>query len=262
MPNVPVAPPEADQGAGGSLAGAWCSAMAHPWDLGGRASESSRPPSDCPRLALCPVGPPCGSPERTSAMGWGRDRVDALPVPLVAPPTANFRPGRAACAIARSSPSPRWSSGTEYRAPPWRAPCSTPSAGQGTSGRAVVTIDIVLAAGLTTLARLGAYAVRLGGLSGTARLRRALSMANDRSRSPNETRLRLIWRVDAGLPEPQCTWPVADLDGRRLGRPDLLSAALAVVGEFDGDDHSRARTRSIDAGKESAYATPVSRCSG
>ena len=101
-----------------------------------------------------------------------------------------------------------------------------------------------------------------GRAPGTARLRRALSMANDRSRSPNETRLRLIWRVDAGLPEPQCTWPVADLDGRRLGRPDLLSAALAVVGEFDGDDHSRARTRSIDAGKESAYATPVSRCSG
>jgi hypothetical protein len=65
--------------------------------------------------------------------------------------------------------------------------------------------------------------------------------------------MRLIWRIDGGLPDPKCNWPVADLDGRRIGRPDLLSEEHAVVGEFDGADHIRARARSTDAGKESDY---------
>jgi len=84
-------------------------------------------------------------------------------------------------------------------------------------------------------------------------MRKALTLANARSRSPNETRMRLIWRIDGGFPEPRCNWPVADHGGRRIGRPDLLSDELAVVGEFDGGDHDRAQVRSSDAGKESAY---------
>ena len=118
---------------------------------------------------------------------------------------------------------------------------------------AVVIVDIAVAAGLATLPGLAAYAGGVGRSPGAARLRRALGLANARSRSPNETRMRLIWRIDGRFPEPRCNWPVADLDGRRIGRPDMLSDELSVVGEFDGADHSRARARSTDAGKESDY---------
>jgi hypothetical protein len=118
---------------------------------------------------------------------------------------------------------------------------------------AVVMVDIALAAGLTTIAQLTAYAAARDGVPGRQLVAHAIDLANDRSRSPNETRMRLIWRIDGRLPNPKCNWPVADLDGRRIGRPDLLSEDLAVVGEFDGADHSGARVRSIDAGKESDY---------
>ena len=114
-------------------------------------------------------------------------------------------------------------------------------------------VDISVAAGLVSLAGLTEYAAGLRLASGVAAFRRALAHANTRSRSPNETRMRLIWRIDGGFPEPRCNWPLADLDGRRIGRPDLLCEELAVIGEFDGRDHNGARTRSTDASKESAY---------
>jgi hypothetical protein len=80
-----------------------------------------------------------------------------------------------------------------------------------------------------------------------------LDLADDRSLSPPETRLRLIWRIDAQLPRPLCNWPIADMTGRRLGRPDLLSEELSVVGEYDGADHRTAVEQAADVTKEDAY---------
>ena len=65
--------------------------------------------------------------------------------------------------------------------------------------------------------------------------------------------MRLIWTLDARLPNPLCNWPVADLTRTYLGKPDLLSPELGVFGEFDGADHrSRSRHR-IDVRREQAF---------
>ncbi len=65
--------------------------------------------------------------------------------------------------------------------------------------------------------------------------------------------MRLIWTLDAGQPAPLCNWPIADLDGRRLGKPDLLSVELGVYGEYDGAEHrSRSRHRS-DVAREQGF---------
>jgi hypothetical protein len=65
--------------------------------------------------------------------------------------------------------------------------------------------------------------------------------------------MRLVWLLDAGLPTPLCNWPIADLSGRRLGRPDLLCEELAVIGEFDGDGHRTAAEHRVDVAKEGDY---------
>jgi hypothetical protein len=185
--------------------------------------------------------------------GLARDGATELPVDLVGPPGSNFRAGMGTsrhrqhldeteivvrhgvpCTVSGRAvlDAVRWSSDPR---------------------EAVVMVDISVAAGLVTLAGLTEYAAALGSVAGAAVFRRALVHANARSRSPNETRMRLIWRIDGGFPQPRCNWPLADLDGQRIGRPDLLCEELAVIGEFDGRDHNGARTRSTDAGKESAY---------
>jgi hypothetical protein len=185
--------------------------------------------------------------------GLARDGIRELPVPLVGTPTSNFRagPGSArhrtfltdADVVVRHGVRCTAVQRAVLDAVRW----------QPDAREAVVIVDIAVAAGLTTLAALRAYAAELDRTHGAARLRDALALANARSRSPNETRTRLIWQIDGGFPEPRCNWPIADLEGRRIGRPDLLCDELAVVGEFDGADHVRARVRSTDAGKESDY---------
>jgi hypothetical protein len=46
---------------------------------------------------------------------------------------------------------------------------------------------------------------------------------------------------------------VADLRGRRVGKPDLLSDELGVIGEYDGADHRESSRHADDVGKEEAY---------
>jgi hypothetical protein len=118
---------------------------------------------------------------------------------------------------------------------------------------AVVAVDMALAAGLVELDEYCIHADVRRSLPGSRRARAAGRLADPRSLSPAETRMRLIWRLDAGLPAPLCNWPIADLDGRRLGRPDLLSVELGVYGEYDGADHrSRSRHRS-DVAREQGF---------
>ena len=68
-----------------------------------------------------------------------------------------------------------------------------------------------------------------------------------------ESRLRLIWVLDAGWAAPLCNRPVFGLDGRKLGTPDLLDPVAGLVAEYDGADH-RSRTRHrIDVRREHAF---------
>ncbi|MFL6062181.1 MAG: hypothetical protein ACJ72E_13180 [Marmoricola sp.] len=167
----------------------------------------------------------------------GRD----LPVPLVVPPPRSVRrtagpavhrdrlePGdvRTVDGVA-STGAERAAFDAARRAPHLRA--------------AVVVLDMALASGVMHRARLDSYLASVRGWAGVEQVRRALLLADERSMSPKETELRLIWTLDARLPAPRCNWPVADADHRFIGRPDLLSVELGVVGEFDGAGH---RTRS------------------
>jgi hypothetical protein len=118
---------------------------------------------------------------------------------------------------------------------------------------AVVAMDMAAAADLVSVRRLGDYTGRRPGWAGVDAVRRALVLADENSRSPAESRLRLLWVLDAGLPRPAANREVFSLDGRLLGVADLVDDSAGVVGEYDGADHARARQRSRDADRDSAF---------
>ena len=117
---------------------------------------------------------------------------------------------------------------------------------------AVVAMDMVAAAELTSVLRMRHYVQGRSGWAGVGQVRAALDLASEHSRSPNETRLRLVWVLDAGLPIPEVNRPVLDRGGRLLGVADLLDVAAGVVGEYDGADHRAARRHTRDVAKEDA----------
>lgn len=106
---------------------------------------------------------------------------------------------------------------------------------------AVVVVDMACAAELTSLRRLRMWLADRPGLRHGGRLLRAVLLADEDSRSPMETRLRLSWQLDAGRGRPLCNRQVLDAGGRVLGVADLVDPVHAVVGEYDGHEH---RTRS------------------
>lgn len=109
---------------------------------------------------------------------------------------------------------------------------------------AVVAMDMAAAAAITSIRRVGAFAAQQVRRPGAGRVRRALALASEESRSPQETRLHLVWRVDAGLPPPLLNRAVLDRDGRFVGTADLLDVEAGVAGEYDGALHrGRARHR-------------------
>lgn len=116
---------------------------------------------------------------------------------------------------------------------------------------AVVVIDMACAARITSLARIRSYAERHP--RARALVLSALALASEHSLSPQETRMRLVWVLDAGWPEPACNRTVYAPNGQILGRPDLLDMETGVVGEYNGAFHrGRARHRS-DVGRAELF---------
>lgn len=113
--------------------------------------------------------------------------------------------------------------------------------------------DLALSARLVSRDAARSYVNARKGARGRKIAAGVIDRASDRVLSPQETTLRLLWERDVRLPPLRCNWPVLDLDGRRLGRPDLLCEAEAVVIEYDGRDHTRDDVRWVDMGKEDAY---------
>ncbi len=108
----------------------------------------------------------------------------------------------------------------------------------------VVIADMTFAAELTSLRRARAYVRRLRHVHDRMLALEALSWCDEGAESPQEVRLRLIWRRRFSWTSPLTNRTVLSLDGRRLGRPDLVSERLGMGAEFDGADHrSRARHR-------------------
>lgn len=108
----------------------------------------------------------------------------------------------------------------------------------------VVIADMTFAAELTSLRRARAYVRRLRRVHDRMLVLEALPWCDEGAESPQEVRLRLIWRRRLSWTSPLTNRTVLSLDGRRLGRPDLVSEQLGMGAEFDGADHrSRARHR-------------------
>jgi len=100
----------------------------------------------------------------------------------------------------------------------------------------VVAADMFLQARLVTLTQLRTYVAGHARVKGIARLRRAVDLAQPKSESPMETRLRMLL-VLAGLPRPEVQASIHDDQGQFLGRPDLLYRAHRLAIEYDGGTH-------------------------
>jgi hypothetical protein len=116
----------------------------------------------------------------------------------------------------------------------------------------VIAVDMAVAARITSLRRLRAYALR------QSRRRRgvleaACELAEERSDSPRESAMRLVWVLDAGLPRPVCNRIVYSVAGEVLGKPDLLDPVAGVVGEYDGAAHRDRERHRTDVGREDRF---------
>ncbi len=118
---------------------------------------------------------------------------------------------------------------------------------------AVVAMDMTAAARLISVQLMSFYILNRFAWTGVPRVRRALALASDESRSPMETLLRLVWILDAGLPAPLCNVPVFDRRGRLLGYPDLLDVEAGMVGEYDGAHHRDGEQHRHDVTREAAF---------
>jgi len=106
---------------------------------------------------------------------------------------------------------------------------------------AVVAVDMTAAARITSIRRMRRHLSSRPGARGIRWAARVLDLAEEHSVSPQESRLRLVWQLDAGWDRPLCNRDVLGPDGF-IGRPDLLDPVRGIVAEYDGAVH-RSRSR-------------------
>ena len=118
----------------------------------------------------------------------------------------------------------------------------------------MVALDAALHQRLLKLDHLKAWLESHERFPGTARLRRAIELAEPASESVMETRLRVLL-VLAGLPRPQAQVRLHDDAGRIMARPDLLYSQSRLGIEYDGSTRretltadNRRQNRLINAG--------------
>ena len=100
----------------------------------------------------------------------------------------------------------------------------------------VVAVDMALRGGLVELATLERHVERHPGQKGIKRLRRAMRLADPRSESPMETRLRMEL-LRARLPRPSVQAELHDAAGNFIGRVDLYYPDRRLAIEYDGENH-------------------------
>ena len=115
---------------------------------------------------------------------------------------------------------------------------------------AVVMMDMTAAARLMSVELMTVYVGWRPAWTGVQLVREALKLATNESRSPQETRMRLVWQVDAGLAAPLCNVPVFSRSGELLAIPDLFDPVAGLVGEYDGEDHKSRERHRADVARE------------
>lgn len=94
------------------------------------------------------------------------------------------------------------------------------------------------------------YAAKHARFRGAPVARRVLALADPRSRSSGESRLRYIWVVEAGLPRPECNPYIVAEDGSVVAMPDLLDVGSGLCGEYDGATHRHLDGHTADNARE------------
>jgi very-short-patch-repair endonuclease len=100
----------------------------------------------------------------------------------------------------------------------------------------VIAVEMALRARLVTISKLENHVQVHRGAKGIKRLRRAVRLAQPRSESPMETRLRMALHR-ARLPAPFVQAELRDGVGLFLGRADLYYPDRRLAIEYDGDNH-------------------------
>ncbi len=118
---------------------------------------------------------------------------------------------------------------------------------------AVVFVDACAHAGRVDLKHWCRYADDHPGWTGIAQVRQAAALADAAARSSWESRLRVFYILEAGLPRPRVNVPVFDVDGKLIGIADLLDEGAGLVTEFDGQDHRRRSQHREDNVREEAF---------
>ena len=114
---------------------------------------------------------------------------------------------------------------------------------------AVVAGDMALAAGVVLLDEIAEYTRLRASWRRASWAARALEHVSERSRSPQETRLRLLWTLDARLPPPLVNQPVFTLQGDFVCMADLFDPDAGLVVEYDGAEHRRTRRHARDVAR-------------
>ena len=115
---------------------------------------------------------------------------------------------------------------------------------------AVAAIDAMLRAGAVTPSAMVDYIRRHAGWKGVPNARTAVDLADGRAASCPESRLRVLWVVDAGLARPEVNVPVFGPGGWLIGLPDVLDLATGLVAEYDGAGHREPRRHTADNVRE------------
>lgn len=118
---------------------------------------------------------------------------------------------------------------------------------------AVRSMDMAAAAGLISVSLMAEYVERRYAWFRVPLVRRALLLARDESRSPQETTMRLVWVRVARLQPPLLNQPVFTPGGSLIGLPDLFDPVAGLVGEYDGADHLRDDRRRRDTTREERF---------
>lgn len=100
----------------------------------------------------------------------------------------------------------------------------------------VVALDMATRTGLVQLSTLAKHVATHPGEKGIRRLRRAVRLADPRSESPMETRLRMQL-IRARLPRPSVQAELRDATRHLIGRADLYYPDRRLVIEYDGENH-------------------------
>ncbi|KQV71466.1 hypothetical protein ASC64_05465 [Nocardioides sp. Root122] len=103
--------------------------------------------------------------------------------------------------------------------------------------RAVAIADMAAYSDLVSRAELERWAAAMLPQTGVDKVRAAVEHMDENSWSWQETALRLVWVLDAGLDRPLCNAAIFDRFGQHLATCDLLDVETGLAIEYNGHVH-------------------------